>query len=97
MGRGLVNRLTITLTPTDVLTDQSARYMFSAMSLASGEMATYVSAEGSALTHAQRPIEVRVPISRPQNPPALVARFQNMPSSTTPSSGEMKKLKSACT
>ena len=71
--------------------------MFSAMSFASGEIATKRSAEGSALTQAHSPIEVSVPISSPQKPPALVARFQNMPISTTPSSGEMKKLKSACT
>ena len=38
-----------------------------------------------------------VPASRPQKPPAGVARFHSMPSSTVPNSGAMKKLNSACT
>ena len=43
------------------------------------------------------PMEEAVPAARPQNPPAGEARFHNMPSSTVPKSGAMKKLKSACT
>ena len=43
------------------------------------------------------PMEDAVPASRPQNPPAGVARFHSMPSSTVPNSGAMKKLNSACT
>ena len=41
--------------------------------------------------------EATVPVSRPQNPPALVARFHNMPRMTVPKSGAMKKLNSSCT
>ena len=89
----LTTKVTITVT----LKHHMARYMFSAISLASGENATYRSALGSSFTHAHKLIEVTVPSNSPQNPPALVARFQNMPSRIEPSSGAMKKLKSACT
>ncbi len=71
--------------------------MFSAMSLASGESAMMRSAAGSSLTQAHMPIEESVPDSRPQKPPAGVARFQSMPRSTVPNSGAMKKLNSAWT
>ena len=39
-GFGLVSRLTTTVTITQMIHDHSARYMFSAMSLACGESAT---------------------------------------------------------
>jgi hypothetical protein len=52
---------------------------------------------GENLTIAHMAIEETVPASRPQNPPAGVARFQSMPSKTVPKSGAMKKLKRACT
>ena len=55
------------------------------------------SAAGSSFTQAHMPIEETVPASRPQKPPAGVARFHSMPSSTVPNSGAMKKLNSACT
>ena len=42
-------------------------------------------------------MEVTVPDSSPQNPPAFVARFHSMPRITVPNSGAIKKLKSACT
>ena len=42
-------------------------------------------------------MEETVPASRPQKPPAGVARFHSMPSSTVPNSGAMKKLNSAWT
>ena len=42
-------------------------------------------------------IEETVPASKPQNPPAAVARFHSIPSSTVPKSGAIKKLNSACT
>ncbi len=38
------------------------------------------------------PIELSVPASKPQKPPAGVARFQSMPRITVPNSGAMKKL-----
>ncbi len=47
-GFGLVTRLTTTVTMTQMIQDQRARYMFSAISLAFGDMATYRSALGSA-------------------------------------------------
>src|ERR1022692_712111 len=96
-GLGFVTRLTVTVTNTQITADHSARNMFSAMSFAWLESAMYCSAPGSALTHAHIAIEEAVPEARPQNPPAFVARFHSMPSSTVPNSGAMKKLNSACT
>src|ERR1035441_3075350 len=96
-GFGLVNRLTTTVTITHTIQDQSARNMFSAISLALGDMATYFSAVGSSLTQAHMPMDDAVPVARPQKPPAGEARFHNMPSSTVPNSGAMKKLNRACT
>ena len=52
---------------------------------------------GSTFTQAHIALDDSVPASNPQNPPAGVARFHNMPSSTVPNSGAMKKLNRACT
>src|SRR5271157_2357139 len=68
-GLGLVIRLTATVTMTHTTHDHSARYMFSAMSRAFGESATYRSAAGLTLTHAHIPIDDNVPARSPQNPP----------------------------
>ena len=43
------------------------------------------------------PMELSVPASKPQKPPAGVARFHSIPRITVPNSGAMKKLNSACT
>src|ERR1017187_4669952 len=96
-GFGLVNRLTTTVTIRHRIQDQSARNMFSAISLALGDKATYFRAVGSSLTQAHMPMDAAVPDARPQKPPAGEARFHNMPSSTVPKSGAMKKLNRACT
>jgi hypothetical protein len=58
-----------------------------------------LSAAGSTLTQAHRPTEVTDAESSNAQEAGrrLVARFQNMPISTAPSSGAMKKLKSAWT
>ena len=71
--------------------------MFSAISLALGERAMIDKALGTNLTQAHIAMEDNVPTSSPQNPPAGVARFHNMPRSTVPNSGAIKKLKSAWT
>ena len=42
------------------------------------------------------PIETRIAVTKPQNPPAGVARFQSMPRITVPKSGTMKKKTSTC-
>src|ERR1035437_81665 len=91
-GFGLVIRLTTTVTITHTIQDQRARNMFSAISFALEDMATYCSAVGSSLTQAHMPMEDAVPAARPQKPPAGEARFHNMPSSTVPKSGAIKKL-----
>ena len=54
-------------------------------------------AVGSIFTHAHMLTEDAVPASNPQNPPAPVARFHSMPSTTVPNSGAMKKLNKAWT
>src|ERR1035437_440077 len=96
-GFGVVIKLTTTVTITHTIQDQRARNMFSAISLALEDMATYRSAVGSSLTQAHMPMDDAVPAARPQKPPAGEARFHNMPSSTVPKSGAMKKLNRACT
>ena len=92
-----LEELTATVTITQTSHDHRPLYMFSAMSLALVESAIMASALGSTFTHAHMPIDETVPASSPQKPPAGVARFHNMPSSTVPNSGAMKKLNSACT
>src|SRR5581483_11636031 len=96
-GCGRVARLTNTVTRTQMIHDQSARYMFSAMSLAWEDSAMIPSAGGSSFTHNHMPTEETVPASKPQKPPAGVARFQSIPSSTVPNSGAIKKLNNALT
>ena len=94
---GAVAKLMATVTPTHTSHDHKARYMFSAIPAAFGENAMIDNAAGSSLPQIHNPIDEVVPSNSPQNPPAGVARFHNIPRSTVPNSGAMKKLKSACT
>ena len=77
------------LSPQGVMSDPDKPYINNATQ--------WRSAPGSTFTQAHMAMEETVPASRPQKPPARVARFHNMPRMTVPSSGAMKKLNSACT
>src|SRR6185312_7427110 len=94
-GLGFVAKLTNTVTSTHIIHDQSARYISSAIAFASAEPVMMASARGSILTHAHMPTDANVPESNPQNPPAAVVLFHNMPRITVPNNGAMKKLNSA--
>src|SRR5450755_1858287 len=83
-GLGVVIKLTTIVTSTQTSQDHSPRYIFSAISLAWLESATYLSAEGSSLTQAHMLMDETVPASSPQNPPAAVARFHSIPRITVP-------------
>src|SRR6185312_4645929 len=96
-GLGLIAKLTNTVTSTQMIHDQRARYISSAIAFASAEPVIIASARGSILTHAHMPTEATVPASNPQKPPCEVVLFHNIPKITVPNNGAMKKLNNAWT
>src|SRR3569623_1237250 len=89
----LVAKLTITVTSTHMIHDHRARFMSSAIGLASAEPVMIASARGSNLTHAHIPTEANVPASNHQKPPDAVILFHNNPRITVPKNGAIKKMK----
>src|SRR5690625_6336952 len=74
-GLGLVRKLMTTVTNTQIIQDQRARYISSAIALASLDPAITAKASGSILTQAHIAMEATVPASNPQKPPSAVVLF----------------------
>src|SRR5271157_5036801 len=83
---GLVRRLTITVTTTQIRNDHRARYIFSAISLACGDSAIHAILLGSIFTSVNMATDDTLPANNPQNPPLEVPRFHSIPISTVPKS-----------